>query len=261
MMYGCSVKPYKANNKVYTKQARNYAKQLSKSPYQLQLPDSLRTMTDAVGTIHFNLRKPNLVVLHHTAQQSCNQTISTFTNPTKEVSAHYVICKDGTIVPMLNDYFRAWHAGLGSWGNLTDINSVSIGIELDNDGFSPFPDEQIKSLISLSLLLKQQYNIPAQNFVAHSDIAPGRKVDPSLYFPWKTLAEQGIGFWYDTTNIQVPTNFNEDMALKAIGYSIKDLPSTFQSFRLRFMQKEGKEPLNTEEKKVLYAIWLNVKQY
>ena len=106
---------------------------------------------------------------------------------------------------MLNDYLRAWHAGLSKWGNLTDVNSSSIGIELDNDGFQPFADAQINSLLKLLASLKTAYNIPAANFIGHGDIAPTRKNDPNVLFPWKMLVEKGFGNWYDdTTNIQMP---------------------------------------------------------
>src|SRR5450756_3250197 len=88
-------------------------------------------------------------IIHHTEQNSCEQTLQTFTLPRTQVSAHYVICKDGTIHHMLNDYLRAWHAGNSRWGNLTDVNSSSIGIEIDNNGFEPFAEAQINSLVTL----------------------------------------------------------------------------------------------------------------
>jgi N-acetylmuramoyl-L-alanine amidase len=91
-----------------------------------------------VGTVNFNLRKPNFIIIHHTAQDSLQQTIKTFTVTRTQVSSHYVIADDGSVIQMLNDYLRAWHAGRGSWGKDTDINSSSIGIELDNNGTEVF---------------------------------------------------------------------------------------------------------------------------
>ena len=126
---------------------------------QYPLKDSLFTAPYWVGTTNFNLRKPNFVIIHHTAQNSCDQTLKTFTLPRTQVSAHYVICKDGTVFHMLNDYFRAWQAGLARWGNSTDINSNSIGIELDNNGFELFTDSQLTSLSRLLGSLKTAYNI------------------------------------------------------------------------------------------------------
>jgi N-acetylmuramoyl-L-alanine amidase len=98
------------------------------------------------------MRKPNFVVIHHTAQNSCDQTLKTFTLARTQVSAHYVICKDGTIHHMLNDYLRAWHGGVSRWGSTTDLNSSSIGIEIDNNGFDVFSDAQVNSLLQLLVI-------------------------------------------------------------------------------------------------------------
>src|SRR5205085_673855 len=118
-------------NKSYKKQVKTYAKQLSASP--VAGDSGLMLATDWVGTTNFNMRKPNFVIIHHTAQNSCEETLKTFTMTRTQVSAHYVICKDGIIHHMLNDYLRAWHGGVAKWGNNTDINSSSIGIEIDNN--------------------------------------------------------------------------------------------------------------------------------
>jgi N-acetylmuramoyl-L-alanine amidase len=91
-----------------------------------------------IGTVNFNFCKPNFIIIHHTAQDSLQQTIKTFTVTRTQVSSHYVIADDGSVIQMLNDYLRAWHAGRGSWGKDTDINSSSIGIELDNNGTEVF---------------------------------------------------------------------------------------------------------------------------
>jgi N-acetylmuramoyl-L-alanine amidase len=126
---------------------------------------------------------------------------------------------------MLNDYLRAWQAGLSKWGNNTDINSSSIGIELDNDGFEYFTDPQINSLLILLDSLKNRYKIPQENFIGHGDIAPGRKVDPNWRFPWKTLADHGFGTWWDdTSHVIVPQGFNDqtDERIAHNGYNIKD---------------------------------------
>ena len=164
----CAKKPYSSTNKIYKKQAKEFAELIKKYP----LEDSF-TRAAFVGTTNFNLRKPNFVIIHHTAQNSCEQTLYTFTTQRTQVSAHYVICKDGTIHHMLNDYLRAWHAGVSRWGNDADINSSSIGIELDNNGFEDFTGAQMHSLLQLLSALKKQYNIPVANFIGHGDIALG----------------------------------------------------------------------------------------
>ncbi len=159
----CSSNKYAATNKVYKRQAKSFGKTISESPAK----DVYNTQSGWVGAVNFGMRKPNFVIIHHTAQNSCDQTLQTFTLTRTQVSAHYVICKDGTIHHMLNDYLRAWHAGAGSWGNDKDINSSSIGIELDNNGFDSFPSAQINSLLTLLDTLKKAYNIPVlYNFPA-----------------------------------------------------------------------------------------------
>jgi len=155
---------------------------------------------------------------------------------------------------MLNDYFRAWHAGLARWGNSTDINSNSIGIELDNTGFELFTDSQIISLTRLLGDLKTAYNIPATNFIGHGDIAPTRKNDPNWRFPWKQLAEQGYGLWYDyTTGIEVPAQFDHLLALRIIGYDLADTTAAILAFKRHFEQ-DTTLGLNDADKKVLYNV-------
>ncbi|HYM93465.1 MAG TPA: N-acetylmuramoyl-L-alanine amidase, partial [Chitinophagaceae bacterium] len=136
----------------------------------------------------------------------------------------------------------------------TDINSLSIGIEIDNDGFDPFTEPQINSLIQLLDRLKRAYNIPTANFIGHADIAPGRKVDPNRYFPWEKLSENGFGFWYDTTGVKVPEDFNAMQALRIIGYDIKTPASAIYSFKLHFVQNDSTRTINDEDKKILFEL-------
>ena len=243
----CSTKPYNASNKIYKKQAKAFAKIMATYP----LEDSVTDAPKFIGTTNFNLRKPNFVILHHTAQNSCEQTLRAFTTVKSEVSAHYLICKDGTVHHMLSDYLRAWQAGVSKWGSATDINSLSIGIEIDNNGFEPFTDAQINSLLQLLDRLKRAYNIPAANFIGHADIAPGRKVDPNKYFPWQKLAENGFGIWYDTTGVQVPVDFDAMQALRIIGYDVKKPEAAIQSFKLHFVQNDSTREISDDEKKIL----------
>ena len=130
-IYACSSFPYAKTNRQYKRQAKALSKKLLMSP-EAQSAGQLTLANHWVGTTNFDLRKPNFVVIHHTAQNACEQTLKTFTLERTKVSAHYVICKDGTVHHMLNDYMRAWHGGIGSWGNNTELNSSSIGIEIDN---------------------------------------------------------------------------------------------------------------------------------
>ena len=245
----CSSNPYGPTNKAYKKQTKELSRTIRTNPVN-------PTGQDFVGTTNFGLRKPNYVIIHHTAQNSTEQTLKTFTLPRTQVSAHYVIGKDGAIYQMLNDYLRAWHGGVAKWGNLTDINSASIGIELDNNGFESFSQVQINSLLKVLANLKKTHAIPTANFIGHSDIAPGRKVDPNITFPWKTLAENGYGLWQDEIlSDSVPETFNHIEALRIIGYDIKNPQNTLKSFQLHFSQKEITGILTQEEKKILFNLY------
>ena len=252
LFYNCNRGPYATTNKQYKKQAKEIVNQLKQAPLQ----DSLPQTAAWVGTTNFNMRKPNYVVIHHTAQNSCDQTLKTFTNTKTSVSAHFVICKDGAVHHMLNDYLRAWHGGVGRWGNNTDINSSSIGIEIDNNGIDSFSTAQINTLLQLLGNLKRAYGIPAANFIGHSDIAPTRKVDPNVTFPWKTLADAGYGLWWtDTTNVIVPENFNHLQALRIIGYDVRDTSAVIQAFNRKYLQQDKMGSLTEGGRKILYTLY------
>lgn len=246
----CSNK-YSAANKSYKKQAKAFAKELKARPGNT---DSTIAPSSWVGTTNFGMRKPNFVIIHHTAQNSCEQTLTTFTLTRTQVSAHYVICRDGTVHHMLNDYLRAWHAGAGKWGNLTDVNSSSVGIELDNNGFEPFSEAQINSLLQVLKTLKKNYNIPTANFIGHADIAPSRKVDPNRFFPWQQLSQNGFGYWYDTASVKVPDNFNAVQSLRIIGYDIKDSVASIRAFKLHFVQQDSTPKISEADKKIIYEL-------
>jgi N-acetylmuramoyl-L-alanine amidase len=247
----CSRHPYHNTNKIYKKQAKDLSRQIKTLPSV----DSIYPGAWPVGAVNFNLRKPNYVIIHHTAQNSCQQTLKTFTTMASQVSAHYVICKDGTIHHMLNDYLRAWHGGVARWGSITDINSSSIGIEIDNNGFEVFTEQQLQSLLYLLDKLKKNYGIPAANFIGHSDIAPVRKVDPNVNFPWKRLSENGFGIWYDVNaETSLPPNFNNLHALRLIGYDIRDTSAAIMAFKRRFLSVDKDSLLTVDDQKVLWQL-------
>ncbi|MEO8855042.1 MAG: N-acetylmuramoyl-L-alanine amidase [Ginsengibacter sp.] len=244
----CSSNKYAATNKDYKRQAKAFAKEIKKYPVE-------GSKATWVGTTNFGLRKPDFVIIHHTAENSCPQTLQTFTTPRSQVSAHYVICKDGTVHHMLNDYLRAWQAGRSSWGNDKDLNSSSIGIELDNNGYEAFPSVQISSLLAVLDTLKSKYSIPTANFIGHSDIAPTRKKDPNVNFPWHLLSQQGYGLWYgDTSLVTVPQNFNDLQALRIIGYSVKDTSAAIVAFKRHFETQDSSNILTGGDKKILYDL-------
>lgn len=254
-MCSCAKKTIAPANLIYTEKVQGFNKILLAQPVDSVYADSLKRPSSWIATTNFGMRKPSFVIIHHTAQNSCAKTIETFTTPAREVSAHYVICRDGTLHHMLNDYLRAWHAGVSKWGNEADINSSSIGIEVDNNGTEPFTEAQLNTLIGVLAYAKKTYNIPAANFIGHADVAPGRKTDPSVLFPWKSLADKGFGLWYnDTTNVQVPVDFNTTYALRIIGYDVSNLNAAVSAFKRHFVGVENILPLSEGEKKVLYML-------
>lgn len=272
MLSACNVNRYAETNRIYKKQIKELTKQIRQplpdaTPRLITTNDTsgfvtvsedikARQRADWVGAIHFNLRKPNYVIIHHTAQDSLQQTLRTFTVPHSQVSAHYVIGRGGEIYQMLNDYVRGWHAGAGKWGSVTDLNSVSLGIELDNNGREPFSEAQIFSLIHLLDTLKRTYNIPTANFIGHSDIAPTRKVDPSAFFPWKRLAEHGFGIWPDDSLAMPPELFNPMDALRIIGYDTSNPDAAIRAFKLHYIQHEINGLLTEDDICVLYNLYL-----
>ena len=251
----CASNKYAATNKVYKQQAENFAETINAMPPIGQQIDSLNLdLQSFVGSVNFGIRKPNFVIIHHTAQNSLDQTIKTFTMTKTAVSAHYVVSRDGKVVQMVNDYLRSQHAGLGKWGNDTDLNSSSIGIELDNSGAEPFSDAQINSLLRLLGTLKKRYNVPTANFIGHADIAPKRKPDPSN-FPWKMLADKGFGFWYDPVLKMPPVEFDAVIALRIIGYDTSNLGAAVTAFKRHFIQTDITPVITPAVRLILYNLY------
>ncbi|MBP5857550.1 N-acetylmuramoyl-L-alanine amidase [Marivibrio halodurans] len=143
----------------------------------------------------------DMLVLHYTDMENATVSLDRLCDPSAQVSAHYLIDEDGTIHQLVAEAERAWHAGLAYWRGIRDVNSRSIGIELQNPGhrlgYRPFPDAQIDSLIALAHDLLTRHPIRPRNILGHSDVAPARKRDPGELFPWPRLAAHGIGLWPD----------------------------------------------------------------
>ena len=143
--------------------------------------------------------RPDMVVLHYTGMETGAGAEAWLCNPASEVSAHYLVHEDGRIVQMVRESDRAWHAGKSSWRGQTDLNSASVGIEVVNPGhtlgYRPFPKRQIEAVIALTADIVSRHGIVSERILAHSDVAPGRKVDPGEKFPWKVLCAAGVGHW------------------------------------------------------------------
>lgn len=145
---------------------------------------------------------PDLVVIHYTAMQTAEAALERLCAPEFEVSSHYLIDDRGRIFRLVDEAQRAWHAGAGQWGDVTDINSRSIGIELANCGSVPFAAAQLDALDALLADVLARYSIAPARVIAHADMAPERKVDPGPRFDWRRLARQGLSVWPDVPMLE-----------------------------------------------------------
>lgn len=130
---------------------------------------------------------PTLIVIHYTAMDTAEAALERLCDPQYEVSAHYLISAQGAVHQLVSEDMRAWHAGAGQWGEITDVNSHSIGIELDNRGDHPYAHPQVETLCALLPGIMKRWNITFENIIGHSDCAPGRKIDPGPRFDWLRL--------------------------------------------------------------------------
>lgn len=217
-------------------------------------PPRIGSPSQWIPSPSFDERRPNIVVLHHTSNDTARQALRTLTDPAREVSAHYVIDRDGTLYQLVDERHRAWHAGVSSWGAITDLNSVAIGIELDNNGREPFPQAQIDALMILLGELKTRYSIPRANFLGHADVAPGRKVDPSRHFPWRTLAARGFGLWCDPPLPAAAPAMDFELGLRALGYNTANLEASIGAFKLHFIQDEVSAQITARDRDMLHCL-------
>lgn len=208
---------------------------------------------EQLSTQNCSARKPQAVVLHYTAGSDKSSIDWLTKSKSSSVSAHYLIKGDGNVAQIVSDGMRAWHGGRGSWKGLSDVNSFSLGVEIVNWGYEgdhvpknidasscvtlsgsphkwfPFPEDQFQSIAKLLIDFKERWHIQPSLFIGHSDIAPGRKVDPGPLFPWERLYKEfGIGAWVDDLErelrfVTLPEEDNEvlwtQLRLRDYGYS------------------------------------------
>lgn len=150
--------------------------------------------------------KPTIVLMHYTGMPSAARAIDWLSRPESKVSCHYVIDVDGRITQMVPEALRAWHAGLSYWAGERDINSASIGIEIQNpgheDGYHTFSRAQMRAVRDLSLDIQGRHGIAPERVLAHSDVAPLRKIDPGEKFEWRWLAKAGVGHWVQPATLR-----------------------------------------------------------
>lgn len=191
---------------------------------------------------NWNARKlpVSMVVLHYTGMRSGAEALERLCDPAAEVSAHYMIEEDGTVIRLVAEENRAWHAGRSYWRGITDINSASVGIELVNPGhefgYRPFPKPQMEALLPLLADIVKRHNVPRANVVGHSDIAPARKEDPGELFPWDLLARYRLTLPKPELTMRLvydnPGAFY--LALERFGYDITDPEAAVRAFQRRW---------------------------
>jgi N-acetylmuramoyl-L-alanine amidase len=183
-----------------------------------------------------------MVVLHYTSNDDAAHSLNTLTSAERQqrVSAHYLIERSGKLIQLVPEHKRAWHAGQSYWAGVEDVNSASIGIELDNNGHEPYAAPQIETLLALLQDLRVRYRISSFNFVGHSDVAPGRKIDPGPYFPWAYLAGYGFGYWCPPSVGAGGVETTSDapgmsQILVLLGYDPRTPEASRQAFRLHYL--------------------------
>jgi N-acetylmuramoyl-L-alanine amidase len=181
------------------------------------MPMPIDTSLDATWhpAVNFEPRKaagrPSILLLHYTGMASADRALHWLCTAESRVSCHYLIDEAGRITQMVAEAMRAWHAGEAFWAGDTDINSASIGIEIQNpghgSGYADFPDRQMQAVEALALDIVARRGIAPHRVLAHSDVAARRKQDPGEKFDWGRLAAAGVGHWVEPTRIEGDAGF------------------------------------------------------
>lgn len=193
--------------------------------------------TTVVASPNHDARQATMVVIHYTTNDDAADSLQTLTSPVRKVSAHYLIDRQGGLYQLVPENRRAWHAGQAYWAGVTDINSVSLGIEIDNAGNAPFDEAQIATLLNLLSDIQTRHKIRAANVVGHADVSPGRKVDPGPYFPWRRLAQAGFGLWCDQPIPDPDLTGDVSALLVQLGYDPRLPDSSRAAFREHYLAK------------------------
>ncbi len=176
------------------------------------------------------------LLLHYTGMQSAEAAIDRLRSPAARVSSHYVVDEDGTVLRLVPEHRRAWHAGISHWRGTTGLNDGSIGIEIVNPGhewgYRAFPALQMAAVADLCRGILARWPIPPSRVVGHSDVAPDRKQDPGELFDWPGLATLGVGLWTDAAG---PEAADPEAVLRAIGYPIPTLELALLAFQRRWL--------------------------
>lgn len=203
---------------------------------------------------------PSLVVLHYTAMISTETALERLCDPAAEVSAHYLVSERGALYRLVDERQRAWHAGVSSWRDGTDVNSLSIGIELAHPGHDadgacpPFPEAQMRRLERLLRALRDRWRLAPEAVVAHSDVAPGRKIDPGERFDWTRLERLGLAIGPIQTGTENPGDDQFWDDLTVIGYGNWPRDALLDAFRRRFRPQALGAPLEDADARVARGV-------
>lgn len=206
----------------------------------------------------------SMVVIHYTEMDGADAALERMCDPQAKVSAHYLITEAGEVVRLVPEDQRAWHAGVSFWRGNRDVNSASIGIELDHPGhalgYRPFADAQIDALVPLVHRMMQQYDIPRANVVGHSDVAPARKVDPGELFPWNRMAEYRLCL-ARPQRLDLGDPFPNEgafyLALERYGYDITDGRKAVEAFQRRWRPENIDGVIDGEIGAILFQLLLD----
>ena len=204
----------------------------------------------------------SMIVLHYTGMQNGGAAVARLCDPEAKVSSHYVIEEDGSVLCLVAEDKRAWHAGRSHWRGTTDVNSASIGIEIVNPGhefgYRPFAEAQIDALVGLVAAIKERHAITRGNVVGHSDIAPTRKRDPVELFPWSKLARLRLALPRPTRSLMDPmwTEGGFLLALERFGYDVEQPMAAIMAFQRRFRPELIDGEVDAECRIILLALLL-----
>jgi N-acetylmuramoyl-L-alanine amidase len=204
----------------------------------------------------------DILLLHYTGMASAQSALDRLCDPAAKVSAHYCIHEDGSVLCLVSEDRRAWHAGASCWAGEANVNGRSIGIELVNPGhefgYRPFTDPQMSALIDLAQELLDRHPIPPHRVLGHSDVAPLRKEDPGELFDWPALAAAGIGLWPESpAPLKAPPSQAEVTAALArfgYGYLEADFAAVVRAFQRRFRPEALTGEVDGETAARLFAL-------
>ena len=204
----------------------------------------------------------SMLVLHYTGMEDAASAIERLRDPDSKVSAHYVVDEDGSVLRLVPEHHRAWHAGRSYWRGITDVNSASIGIEIVNPGhefgYRPFPEAQMDAVVRLVADIKSRHGIERANVVGHSDVAPARKQDPGELFDWARLAKHRLAMARPTRGLVDPMWSDGAflLALERFGYDVRDSGAAVTAFQRRFRPEQIDGEIEGECRAILLSLLL-----